>query len=154
MKFTCIYILAGLACIFLIAAGCTTQAPAAPTATATPTSTPPAAPPGITGVWTGTSTGYLKSTGFIENAPFRLNITVQKGQAFTGVKEYVCPDGKVSTENVSGIVTPSGEVYLADDVKGVNLGRLTDPDTLEVFYLEDGPGEAKAMISHLRRQKG
>ena len=137
----------------MLACGCTTQAPTVTSPTTSPTITIPMAIPDLTGTWNGTTAGYLKSSGFDEGSPFRMNITSQKGQAFTGMKVYEWPDGKINIENVSGIIAPTGEIYFADDVKGINLARLTDPNTLEIIYLEDGPGDAKALVSHLTRQK-
>ncbi|MCX6693063.1 MAG: hypothetical protein NT074_00690 [Methanomicrobiales archaeon] len=153
MKIPATLLVMGAVILAMLACGCTTQAPEPSPPTASPTVTVPAAIPDLTGTWTGSSTGYLKSAGFLENAPFRLNITKQEGQAFKGMKEYVWPDGKVSNETIAGILAPSGEIYMSDDMKGINIGRLTAPDTLEIIYLEDGPGEAKAMISHLTRER-
>ena len=140
-----------LVMLAILACGCMTQAPTAQTTS--PTVTVLQDIPDLTGTWSGITAGHLKSSGFDEGSPFQMNITTQKGRAFTGMKVYEWPEGKFNIENVSGVIAPTGEIYFADDVKGVNLARLTDQNTMEIIYLEDGPGEAKALISHLTRQK-
>ena len=96
--------------------------------------------------------GHSQTEGFREHNRSRYNISVQKGYAFSGAKEYMRGDGKTYYENFSGIVTNSGEITMADNPKGLNFGKLTGPDTMELHYFEDGV-EAKAFLVLLTREK-
>ncbi len=138
-----VIILAVLVC------GCTTQVQQAPPV-------PPTAPantaiPDVTGVWKGPSVGYIVNEGWINYPTTTFNITTQKGQVFIGKKEYESLDGKMYYETFTGLVTPNGEFYQIDSIKGFSIGKLTTPDTLELNYLEEG-NNTKTVISHLTRQ--
>lgn len=133
----------------VIAGGCTTQVPEkSPTSQLAPLNV---TIPDLTGVWKGTSTGYIVNEGFIQYPTTTFNITGQKGQVFIGRKEYESIDGKMNYENFAGIVTTNGEFYQTDSVKGFSLGRLTAPDSLELIYLEEG-NNTKAIVTNLTRQ--
>lgn len=140
-----------LVILAVLACGCTSQAPAAVPVT-TPAEVTPAATPVLTGIWTGTTVGHSNVEGFREHATPLFNITEQKGQAFTGTKEYTRTDGKVYTEQFSGVITGNNEISIADHSMGITIGKLTSPDSVELRYLEDGP-DAKAYIIRLNRQK-
>lgn len=139
----------------VLACGCTAQAPAA-----APQAAPAASPtvqaytstPDLVGRWVGTSVGHAQNSGFWEWPATVFNITVQKGQAFYGAKEYTNKDGKIYYENFSGVITPKGELYMADNMKGKTFGTLTGPDTLELVNIEDG-ADTKAYYMLLTRQK-
>ena len=63
------------------------------------------------------------------------------------------PDGKFYAEKFSGFVTRNGEIYFADhDRNGISLGKLTGPDAMEIYYIEDG-ADAKVFIDLLNRKK-
>jgi hypothetical protein len=139
----------------LLASGCTSQAPAATTPSVSPVPgavTANTQIPDMIGLWVGTGTGYTVPDGFYYYPTTTFNISVQKGQIFTGRKEYPKLDGKTYYENFSGIVTMNGEIYEADSEAGFSIGKLTAPDSLELNYLEDGK-DTKAIIMHLTRQK-
>jgi hypothetical protein len=106
----------------------------------------------MTGLWIGTGTGYTTLDDFTIFPATIYNITKQKGQIFTGKKEYMKTDGKTYYESFSGMVTMNGEVYEADSLGGFAIGKLTGPDSLELNYLEEGP-DTKAIILTLNRQK-
>ncbi|WP_321507502.1 hypothetical protein [uncultured Methanoregula sp.] len=151
---TAFTILAVLVLAVLIC-GCTNTAPAATPPPVSPTTQPVSATsaiPDMMGLWKGTGTGYTTTDNFYDYPVSIFNITKQKGQIFTGRKEYPKSDGKTYYENFSGIVTPDGRVYESDSIGGFALGKLTGPDSLELNYLEDGP-DAKAIILTLSRQK-
>jgi len=138
-----------------ICAGCTSTSPTGPVS-ATPIVTHPVIPPtqaipDLIGRWSGNSTGHTTVEGFFTH-PTLFNITKQKGQAFSGRKEYLRGDGKMYYENLSGIITLTGEIYESDGGAGFSIGRLTGPDSLEFNYLEDG-SDNKAYITQLTRQK-
>lgn len=139
----------------ILVCGCTTLAP-----TAAPGTTPGTSIvvpvektiPNLIGVWSGNATGHTKVEGFAINLPVTFNISAQKGQAFSGRKEYLRGDGKTYYENFSGFITLTGEIYESDDVKGFSIGRLTGPDSMDLNYLEDGP-DTKAYFFSLIRKK-
>ena len=142
---------------FLVVSGCTSSgstsaAPVATTAVTTAATTN-AAIPDLTGIWSGTTIGHTNKEGFVEYSTTLYNFTAQKGQAFTGAKEYPRVDGKTYHENFSGVITSSGDIYIADhELGGIIVGKLTGPSTMELRYLEDGV-DAKAFIIQLTRQK-
>jgi hypothetical protein len=139
----------------VLAGGCTVQSPATatPASPATPTAAvTTTAIPDVIGIWTGMTYGHSQDEGFRQHDKSRYNISKQTGYAFLGSKEYIREDGKTYYENFSGVVSDSGEIYMADNPKGYSSGKLTGPDTMELYYVEDGPG-AKAYLSRFTRQK-
>jgi hypothetical protein len=80
------------------------------------------------------------------------NITAQKGQAFTGYKEYTRANGTRYSEELSGVINTRNEIFIAEDHGGVIIGDLIGPDSMELNYVEDGP-DAKALLVTLTRQK-
>jgi hypothetical protein len=132
----------------VLATGCTSQAPAAPAATPAVTT----GTPDLVGIWTGTTVGHSKIEGFRDHATPRFNISEQKGQAFSGTKEYTRGDGKVYTEKFSGVISGNNELSFADHGLGITLGRMTGTNAMELRYIEDGP-DAKAYIILLTKQK-
>lgn len=147
---------AALAVLFIIvlavlACGCTVSPSDKPAVTKS--SVLNATAPDLTGVWKGTSVGYIVKEGFQSYSNTVFNITEQKGQVFIGKKEYQTKDGKIWYEDFTGLVTADGEFLQTDSDKGFSLGKLTGPDTLELRYLEEG-NNTKALISYLTRQHG
>lgn len=143
-----------LVILAVLAAGCTTQAPAAtpPAATPAPQSVPTnTVIPDMTGLWKGTGTGYTTLDDFTYYPTATFNISKQKGHIFTGRKEYPRTDGKTYYENFSGMVSMNGDVYEADSLGGFSIGKLTGPNTMELYYLEEG-NDTKAIIITLSRQ--
>lgn len=145
-----------LAAVFIFTAGCTGTIPASsvnsvisttPPVTAT---TVPAATPDIVGMWTGTMTGHTSLEGFRETDRPKFNITAQKGSAFTGDKEYMRADGKMYYENLSGVISHDGKIFMADHDAGIISGEFIGPDEIELRYLQDGT-DAKAFIIRLTR---
>ncbi|MCX6698736.1 MAG: hypothetical protein NTV68_02225 [Methanomicrobiales archaeon] len=136
----------------ILCAGCTSTNLSTP-GQSTPVATPSTMKsiPDLIGKWSGNSTGHTTVEGFFSHPTF-FNISEQKGQAFSGRKEYLRGDGKMYYENLSGIITMNGEIYESDGVAGFSIGRLTGPDSLEFNYLEDG-SDNKAYITRLSRQK-
>jgi len=139
----------------VLAGGCTIQSPAA-APSATPSTLPAAvtttAIPDVIGIWTGMTYGHSQTEGFRQHDKSRYNISKQVGYAFSGSKEYIRGDGTTYYENLSGIVSNSGEISMADNPRGYSFGKFTGPDTMELHYVEDGP-EAKAYLSLFTRQK-
>ncbi|MFA4850423.1 MAG: hypothetical protein WC626_11915 [Methanoregula sp.] len=144
-----------LVILAVIASGCTSQAPAAtpPVASPTPQSVSAnTAIPDMTGLWKGTGTGFTTLDDFTDFPMTIYNISKQKGQVFTGRKEYPRTDGKTYYENFAGIVTMNGEIYEADSMGGFSIGKLTGPNSMELNYIEEG-NDTKAIILTLSRQK-
>ena len=148
----------------VLMAGCTGTAPASssastqgttPVSTAAPLSTQvtaAASTPSLVGVWTGTTTGHTQTEGFRQDNNAVYNITVQKGSAFTGYKEYVRVNGISYHENFSGVIARDGKVYLGDSVGGITIGDFVGPDEIEFKNVEDG-ADSKALLVDLTRKK-
>jgi hypothetical protein len=107
--------------------------------------------PDLTGIWEVTMIGHTKTEGFVENT-ITYNITEQKGQAFTGVKDYTRISGEAVSEGFSGIITDDGMIYIGDYLGGVSIGKLTGSDTVEFVNFEDRD-DAKALIMKGIREK-
>ncbi len=120
-------------------------------ATPSPEVTSPSTPD-IVGVWTGTSSGHIKTVGFRESAAHRYIITAQNGPAFTGYKEYTKADGVRYSENISGVIASDGEISIIDHDDGSALGKFIGPDEIELRYIENGD-TAVALLFHLKREK-
>jgi hypothetical protein len=135
----------------VLATGCTTtttgpvlvetSAPAADLATA----------PDLVGTWAGTSVGHVNAKGWVDAGSPSFEITDQRDLAFTGIKTYATLDGTKKTENISGVITRKGEIYIAELESGIVMGDLVGPDTMELVYVEDGTN-AKAFLYTLNRQ--
>ena len=137
----------------LLICGCTSTGTQGAAPVPTPAVTMNTATPDITGIWSGTTAGHTRSEGFVEYPATLYNISMQKGQAFTGAKEYPRMDGKTYYENFSGVITRSGDLYIADhELGGMIIGKLTGSDHMELEYIEEG-ADAKAFIIQLTRQK-
>jgi hypothetical protein len=147
----------------ILTAGCTGTSPAtssasAPAASAgtavpvTPQVTAAASVPNLVGLWTGTTTGNTKADGFRETNTTRYNITEQKGQAFSGTKEYTRANGITYHENFSGVVTHGGKISIVGHVAGIMTGDLIGPNEAKFTFLQPGD-DAKAFIIHLTRQQ-
>jgi hypothetical protein len=155
--------LAVVLALVVLTAGCTGTAPATspastqatPAGTATPITyqvTSAAPVPNLVGVWTGTTTGNTKTDGFRETNTTRYNITEQKGQAFSGSKEYTRANGITYHENFSGVVTHGGKISIVGHVAGIMTGDLIGPNEAKFTFLQPGD-DAKAFILHLTRQQ-
>ncbi len=133
----------------VLACGCTTTAPQT-----TPAVTPDAIPaiPDLTGIWAGTLAGHTEVDGFHQLGNPLFNITEQRGQAFTGKKKYTRPNGTVDYENISGIISSDGKVFMVDHESGIASGEMMGPDTMELRFLDDGEN-AKAFLLILNREK-
>lgn len=143
----------------ILCAGCTSTSPSGPVSS-TPATTPPTTSPTVEaktitpnmiGIWSGNATGLSTVKGYAENFAMKYNVTVQKGQVFAGIKEYERPDGPVLSENFTGAITSSGDIYLSDAIAGIQIGKINDPNNLEFVYLEDG-ADSKTMIFYLTRK--
>jgi hypothetical protein len=144
----------------VLTAGCTSTSPATssvpnqviPATTATPQVTGTGSVPNLVGVWTGTTTGNTKADGFRETNTTRYNITEQKGQAFSGTKDYTRANGITYHENFSGVVTHGGKISIVGHVNGIMTGELFGPNEAKFTFLQPGD-DAKAFILHLTRQQ-
>jgi hypothetical protein len=66
--------------------------------------------PNLTGIWKGTSSGYMVGLGFTEDS-MTYNVTEQNGQAFIGFKEYSFEGEEPGREDFAGIITDDGTIY-------------------------------------------
>lgn len=95
--------------------------------------------PDITGTWSGSNISYLSPDMYTDHVSARLSITAQKGPVFRGEKESLKPKyGKTTLKNFTGVVSSTGEIYIADEDRGYNIGKFTDSDTLEIVHFVDG----------------
>jgi hypothetical protein len=105
----------------------------------------PAAPSGtqrnITGTWVVKNASiYVNPQGSFDTLSVKYTISSQNGPTFEGLKEVVKPsNGSTFTKNFTGVMTPTGDVFISDD-KGYNIGRFTGLDTIELVHLADGTG--------------
>ncbi len=143
MKIACAILVILLAII-----GCLVGIVSAETSESTAVSTPD-----LVGIWNGTAIGHTNVDGFVDFDSVLYNITGQKGQAFTGAKEYLKKDGKMYDETFSGIIDDDGTIFLVDSVAGVIIGKLNGENDLKLKYFEDGP-DTKALLITLSRQTG
>lgn len=147
-----------LTVIVVFTAGCTNTAPASvpgatvsTAATVSPQVTSPASPTSIVGVWTGTTTGHTRADGFRETDTPRYNITAQKGMAFTGYKDFTRANGIVYHENLSGVISSDGNIYVAGENNDITVGKFLGPDEVELRLIQPGE-DAKALIIYLTRK--
>ncbi len=61
-------------------------------------------------------------------------------------------DGVNYTESFSGFISKDEDIFESDSVGGIAMGKLTDPDSMELNYVEEGTDQKVLMIS-LTRQK-
>jgi hypothetical protein len=143
-----------LAVAVVSTAGCAGTAPPAIISSATsdiPQVTSNNPIPDMTGVWTGTTIGHTRADGFREHNTAKYTITEQKGQAFTGMKEYQRADGIMYYENLSGVITHNGKISMADHEDGTITGEFIGQNEIELVSLHPGD-DAKAYLIYLTRQ--
>lgn len=137
--------------IAVLATGCTTTTTGpVPVQAAGPAAELTEAPD-LCGTWSGTSVGHVNAKGWVDAGSPSFDISDQKGMAFTGTKTYSTLDGTKKTEEISGVVTRKGEIYIAELESGIIMGDLIGPATMELVYVEDGPN-AKAFLYTLTKQ--
>ncbi|WOF15175.1 hypothetical protein F1737_00040 [Methanoplanus sp. FWC-SCC4] len=129
--------------LFLITAGCTQSQPEV--AASTPQVTD------IVGVWTGTTTGYTTTAGFRESNT-TYTITAQKGPAFFGSKVYTRWDNNEYSENLSGVISTAGEIFIVENDDGYTFGEFINQNEIELRHLQDG-NNSMAFIVRLNREE-
>lgn len=106
--------------------------------------------PDIVGTWAGTSQGHIQDKGFVSST-ITIVIKEQQGYSFHGEKQWNSNvTGKLETETVSGTVSKTGQIVVAEHVDGTLMGTV-DGDDMTLQYREDGP-KGKAFIYELKRQ--
>jgi len=140
---TFVIVLAVLAC------GCTTTAPQT-----APSVIPDATRPvtDLTVIWTGPSAGHTEVDGFHQLGNPLFNSAEQQGLVFTGNKKYTRANGTVDYENISGIISSDGKVFMVNHESNIAYGEMMGPDTMELRFLDDGEN-AKAFLLIRNRQK-
>lgn len=106
--------------------------------------------PNVTGIWKGTSSGYMVGLGFSEDT-MTYNITEQYGQAFIGFKEYSFEGEEPGSEDFAGIITDDGTIYIVDYPGGTVIGKLIGTDEMNLNSFNDGE-ESYVFISTLKRE--
>ena len=134
----------------VLATGCTTTTTGPVSVQAAATAAELTESPDLCGTWSGTSVGHVNAKGWVDAGSPSFNITDQKGLAFTGTKTYSTLDGTKKTEDISGVITRKGEIYIAELESGIIVGDLVGPSTMELVYIEDGTN-AKAFLYTLTK---
>jgi hypothetical protein len=93
--------------------------------------------PNLTGKWKGKMQIHDKTRGFVADEVVTMVITEQKDLVFYGEKAWT-QDGKEVKEAFSGVITPDGDIYLAEEVDGVTIGKHKN-GAITFYYLEVGP---------------
>jgi hypothetical protein len=125
--------------------GCSVLTTAAETTITTPDSIP-----NLTGIWKGTSSGYMVGLGFTEDS-MTYNITEQNGQCFIGSKEYSFKAEKPGKEDFAGMITDDGTIYIVDYPGGTVIGTLIGSDEMKLNSFNDG-NESYVFISTMKRE--
>ena len=125
--------------------GCSILTTAAETVVTNPDSIP-----NLTGIWKGTSSGYMVGLGFTEDSMI-YNITEQKGQSFIGYKEYQFEGDEPGREDFAGIITVDGTIYIVDYPGGTVIGTMIGSDEMNLNSFNDGD-ETYVFISTLKRE--
>lgn len=106
--------------------------------------------PDLTGTWQGTMDKHTKAQGFVSgDTSLKLVVLEQKGRLFHGEKSWVL-NGKPMKEAFSGVITPKGDIYLAEDDDGVSIGEY-EGGTITFYYVETGPNRM-AVLQTLTRK--
>ena len=106
--------------------------------------------PDLTGAWNATAKIHHIEKGFLEGHGATYEILEQQGNLFGGQKSWTHGDTRYA-ERFSGIITPEGEIYFAEQMDGIMLGKVVDEKTLQLYYLESGPG-GKAILLELVKE--
>lgn len=106
--------------------------------------------PNLTGVWKGTSSGYMVGLGFSEDSMV-YTITEQNGPAFIGYKEYSFEGEEPGREDFAGIITDDGTIYIVDYPGGTVIGTLTGSDEMKLNSFNDGK-DSYVFVSTMRRE--
>lgn len=95
-------------------------------------------PPKLVGVWEGQPSVHGMKTGYY-TGKLVLTITEQKGNAFHGSKVYLlAAPKKERSENFSGSISSSGQIFIADHSEGFMLGSMTKDGEMELQYGHNG----------------
>ena len=135
----------GFLIVILAIVGCSVLTTAAETALM-----PSDSQPNLTGIWKGTSLGYMVGLGFTEDSMI-YNITEQKGQTFIGYKEYSFEGQEPGKEDFAGIITDEGTIYIVDQPGGTVIGKLIGSDEMNLNSFNDG-NESYVFISTMKRE--
>lgn len=106
--------------------------------------------PNVTGIWKGTSSGYMVGLGFTEDSMI-YHITEQKGQAFIGYKEYSFEGEEPGREDFAGMITDEGVIYIVDYPGGTVIGKLIGSDEMNLNSFNDG-NASYVFTSTLKRE--
>ncbi len=109
--------------------------------------------PNLIGNWTGYQNAYTVEDGsykLMENLSISINISEQKDRLFKGNLSYTL-NGKEITEGFAGAIGPDNKtLYIAESIKGYDLGTIISDNEIELIYLQDG-AQGWASIEKLHR---
>lgn len=113
----------------------------------------PAVPaiPVLIGKWNGTSTGYMKTSGYqIARDVVSINITEQKDRLFKGQVSYVMNKTLV-TKEFAGVFRRDGQTFkTVESPDGFSDGRILSADEIELIF-RDNFDPSRVVIDSLKR---
>lgn len=68
----------------------------------------------MVGTWAGTNSGYVVNDAFVTQET-KLVVERAEGQAFAGYKEWTEADGTTASQEIKGVVTPEGRVFIVEE---------------------------------------
>lgn len=94
--------------------------------------------PKLVGTWEGQPSVHDIKVGYY-TGKLVLTITEQKGNAFHGSKVYkMGGPTKDRSENFSGSISSTGQIFIADHEEGFMVGALTKNGDMELQYGHNG----------------
>ncbi|MFW5730899.1 MAG: hypothetical protein ACOCV7_04555 [Desulfonatronovibrionaceae bacterium] len=111
--------------------------------------------PDITGKWSGKSQVHSVNHPYLQGENTILEITKQKSNLFEGTKSYYNTVHEITfTEKLSGSISPTGLILIAEHQDGYLMGQIQDDGSLILQYAECGSTshEPKAAFYHFTRE--
>jgi hypothetical protein len=107
--------------------------------------------PDLLGKWNGTSTGYMKTSGYqMARDVVSVNITEQKGRLFKGQVSYVMNKTLVSKE-FAGVFGHNGQTFkTVESPDGFSDGVVISADEIELIF-RDNADPSRVVIDLLKR---
>jgi len=94
--------------------------------------------PNLVGAWEGAPTVHDIKAGYF-TGKLVLTIKEQKGNAFHGSKVYkLASPKKDRTENFSGTISSTGQIFISDHDEGFMIGNVTKNGDMELQYGHTG----------------
>lgn len=158
MKWICFLLLLG---VIVACAGCISSPPPVTTPVSPATTSPitstttPAVPsmPNLVGNWTGTSTGYMQTSGYqVVNGGMTMKVVEQQDRLFKGQVAYVM-NGSVVTKEFAGVFGRDGKtIETVEYPDGFSDGVVISSDEIELIF-RDNANPSRIAIDTFKRSK-